>query len=98
MKVLGTTSIVNTNLLNPLRVCIQNKIKESDVLMQGLALTIIGMSVVFIILLLLVYVMKLLSFVVFRFFPEKEEPAAPRVSGGEAEIAAVIAAAYAQMK
>lgn len=64
--------------------------------MQGLALTIIGMAVVFIILVLLVIVMKLLSGIVFRFFPEKEEPAAPQISGGQAEIAAVIAAAYAQ--
>ena len=64
--------------------------------MQGLALTIIGMTVVFIILILLVFVMKLLSAIVFRFFPEKEEPAAPQLSGGEAEIAAAIAAAFAQ--
>jgi len=66
------------------------------VLTQGLALTIIGMSVVFIILILLVFVMKLLSVIVFRFFPEKEEPAAPQISGAAAEIAVVIAAAYAQ--
>ena len=63
-------------------------------MVQGLTLTIIGMMVVFIILILLVFVMKLLSAVVFRFFPEPEEPAAPQISGGSAEIAVAIAAAY----
>lgn len=64
-------------------------------MVQGLTLTIIGMLVVFIILILLVFVMKLLSAVVFRFFPEPEEPVTPVVSGGNAEIAVAVAAAYA---
>lgn len=67
-------------------------------LIQGLTLTIIGMLVVFIILVLLVFVMKLLSAIVFRYFPEPEEPAAALQSAGNVEIAVAIAAAYAQKK
>ncbi len=65
-------------------------------LVQGLTLTIIGMLVVFLILILLVFVMKLLSAVVFRFFPEPEEPIQPQQSAGNVEIAVAIAAAYAK--
>lgn len=65
-------------------------------LVQGLTLTIIGMLVVFLILILLVFVMKLLSAVVFRFFPEPEEPVQARQSAGNVEIAVAIAAAYAK--
>lgn len=65
-------------------------------LVQGLTLTIIGMLVVFLILILLVFVMKLLSAVVFRFFPEPEEPVQPQQSAGNVEIAVAIAAAYAK--
>ncbi|MFP4363973.1 MAG: OadG family protein [Spirochaetia bacterium] len=42
--------------------------------LQGLSLTIIGMSVVFVFLTLLIAIMVLLSAIVNRFFPEKEEP------------------------
>ena len=67
-------------------------------LIQGLTLTIIGMLVVFSILLLLVFVMKLLSAIVFRFFPEPEEPSTPQVSSGNPEIAVAIAAAYSMQR
>ena len=65
-------------------------------LIQGLTLTIIGMLVVFSILVLLVFVMKLLSAIVFRFFPEPEEPVKPQQSAGNVEIAVAVAAAYAK--
>ena len=64
-----------------------------------------GMAVVFVFLVILVYVTKLLSAVVTKFFPEKEEPvkntAKPAAAGlqtppsisADAEIAAAIAAA-----
>jgi sodium pump decarboxylase gamma subunit len=70
--------------------------KEYSVLLQGVTLTIIGMLVVFIILILLVFAMKALSAIVFRFFPEPEEPEMPASGGGSSEIAAAIAAAYMQ--
>lgn len=60
-------------------------------ILQGLTLTIIGMLVVFLILILLVLVMKLLSAVVFRYFPEPEEPLQ---AVDNREIAVAIAAAY----
>jgi len=56
------------------------------------------MLVVFSILLLLVFVMKLLSAIVFRFFPEPEEPSTPQVSSGNPEIAVAIAAAYSMQR
>lgn len=66
-------------------------------LLQGVTLTIIGMLVVFIILVLLVFAMKALSAAVFRFLPEPAEPKAGSTGGGvSSEIAAAIAAAYAQ--
>jgi len=40
--------------------------------------------------------MKLLSAVVFRFFPEPEEPIQAQQSAGNIEIAVAIAAAYAK--
>ena len=66
-----------------------------------------GMSVVFVFLIILVYVTKLLSVVVTKFFPEKEEPVkntakpaaaaaglqTPPSISADAEIAAAIAAA-----
>ncbi len=70
--------------------------KEQGVIEQGLTLMVVGMSVVFILLVLLVYVMKLLSFVVNRYFPEIAEEVKPKTQGtGEAEILAAIAAAAA---
>lgn len=64
---------------------------------QGLTLTIIGMLVVFLILILLVLVMKLMSAVVFRYFPEPEKPVqTSRQTTGTQEVAVAIAAAYAQ--
>ncbi|MCF7934108.1 MAG: OadG family protein [Spirochaetia bacterium] len=70
---------------------------------QGLVLMVTGMAVVFSFLVILVFITKILSAVVTRFFPEKEIPvraAAPRIVGGsaDAEIAAVIAAAAAHAK
>ncbi|ADK83100.1 OadG family transporter subunit [Sediminispirochaeta smaragdinae] len=63
---------------------------------QGLTLMVVGMAVVFILLVLLVYVMKLLSFVVNRFFPDKEEEVQPKTQrAGEADILAAIASAAA---
>lgn len=63
---------------------------------QGLTLMVVGMAVVFLLLVLLVYIMKLLSFVVNRYFPELEEEVKPKAQGtGEAEILAAIAAAAA---
>lgn len=64
---------------------------------QGLTLTIIGMLVVFLILVLLVLVMKLLSAIVFRYFPDPEVPTGAQLQPrGNPEIAAAIAAVYAQ--
>lgn len=62
-----------------------------------------GMAVVFAFLIILVFVTKILSAVVGRFFPEKEVPVkatAPRIIGGsaDAEIAVAIAAAAAHSK
>lgn len=69
---------------------------------QGLILMLIGVSVVFIFLILLVIITKLLSFIVLRYFPEKEKPAArppaPQAGNQDAEIAAAIAAAAAYTK
>lgn len=75
---------------------------------QGLILMVTGMTVVFAFLVILIYVTKFLSFVVRKFFPEKEKPAAvsapassspspaaaiPAAAGSGNEIAAAIAAA-----
>lgn len=62
---------------------------------EGLTLTVVGMGVVFLFLLLLVYAMRIQSYVVTRFFPAKEEPAKVAAGNGkamEAEIAAAVAA------
>lgn len=61
---------------------------------------IIGMSVVFLFLTLLVFVMGLLAGICRKFFPEIEEPAAKKtaVGGSDAEIAVAIAAANAYSK
>lgn len=82
-------------------------------LLQGLTLTIVGMSVVFIFLTLLVFTMKLLAIIVPKFFPEQgslpgktikqttsftvAQPVTP-VSGDNAEIAAAVAAISAYIK
>ena len=67
-------------------------------ILDGLTLTVIGMSVVFVFLMLLVFFMQLLSVVVTKFFPEKEVPVAKAASpvAGDTEIAVAIAAAYRQ--
>ncbi len=70
---------------------------------QGLILMVIGMTVVFSFLVILIFVTKILSAVVSRYFPEKEvavKAPAPRIIGGSAhaEIALAIAAAAAQSK
>ena len=67
-------------------------------IIDGLTLTVIGMSVVFLFLILLVFVMKLLSFVVHKYFPEKEVLVPAAAGAGNAEIAAAIAAAAAFQK
>ena len=74
-------------------------------LLQGLTITVVGMSVVFIFLALLVIGMKLLSTIIPRFFPEqlplqrKVSESSPKVpetaapaAGDNAEIAAALAA------
>ena len=64
------------------------------VLMEGLILTLLGMSVVFLFLVILVTVMTILGRVTVKYFPDPEEEETPRVSGNRsAEIAVAIAAA-----
>ncbi len=83
--------------------------KEIDVILQGLTLTIVGMTVVFIFLTLLVYAMKLLSIIVLKVAPEsipskqpplKQKSLQPAVQptaqvSNDAEIAAAVAAVRA---
>ena len=68
--------------------------------LQGLSLTIIGMSVVFVFLALLVVIMFILSGVINRFFPEKEEPQKVKTvkDKNNTEIAVAIAAVKAFTK
>ena len=63
---------------------------------QGWILMALGMGVVFVFLTLLVLVMKGMSALVLKFFPEKVP--AELTSGDDAEIAAAIAAATAYAK
>jgi oxaloacetate decarboxylase (Na+ extruding) subunit gamma len=79
------------------------------IMQQGLTLMVIGMAVVFTFLVILIFVTKLLSGVVLKYFPEKTPPpklaaqaahpaagvqaAAGERAGSEREIAAAIAAA-----
>ncbi len=77
-------------------------------MISGLIVTIVGMSVVFLFLTLLVVSTTFMSKIVTKFFPEPEKPAAPAVrksttaanagANADAEIAAVIAAVKAQTK
>ena len=62
---------------------------------QGLVLTVVGMSVVFSFLALLVVLMSILSAVVNRYFPEPEKEVVESSGSRDAEIAAVIAAVKA---
>lgn len=64
----------------------------------GWIITGIGMGVVFLFLVLIVIVMNIMSGVILKFFPEKEEPVAKNKGKSDnlAEIAVVIAAARAQ--
>ena len=66
-------------------------------MVNGLIVTIVGMSVVFLFLALLVILSTLMSKIVLKFFPEQEKPAAPAVrkSSADAEIAVAIAAVKA---
>ncbi len=66
-------------------------------MLSGLIVTIVGMSVVFLFLALLVVITTNMSRLVLKFFPEKEKPAAPAVrrSSADEEIAVAIAAVKA---
>lgn len=66
-------------------------------MVSGLIVTIVGMSVVFLFLALLVISTNVMSKIVLKFFPEPEKPAAPAVrkSSADAEIAVAIAAVKA---
>lgn len=66
-------------------------------LSQGITAMVVGMLVVFGFLILLVYAMKLMSFVITRWFPEPEKPAQPvrKKASADAEVAAAIAAVTA---
>ena len=64
---------------------------------SSLVITIVGMAVVFTFLTLLIISMNILSAVVLRFFPEKEEASPAQVSEStDMEIAAAIAVAYSK--
>lgn len=77
---------------------------------QGLVLMVTGMAVVFAFLVILIFITKLLSLVVLKYFPEKVVPikptpptvqvigSAPAGAHDGAEIAAAIAAAAAYAK
>lgn len=67
---------------------------------MGLTITLVGMLVVFFFLALIVVVMNLMSGIILKFFPEKEEPqtAAKGKSDNLAEIALAVAAAQAAAK
>lgn len=64
----------------------------------GLIIMAIGMLVVFAFLTIMVVSMRLMSSLILKFFPEKEEPAPVRAkaisAGDDAELAVAIAAAY----
>ncbi len=66
-------------------------------MVSGFIVTIVGMSVVFLFLALLVVSTNIMSRIVLKFFPEPEKPAAPAVrkSSADAEIAVAIAAVKA---
>ena len=81
-----------------------------SVMQQGLVLMVTGMAVVFAFLVILIFITKLLSIVVRKYFPEKEVPikqtppaakaigSAPVGAHDGAEIAAAIAVAAAYAK
>ncbi|MDR3238318.1 MAG: OadG family protein [Spirochaetia bacterium] len=65
-------------------------------IMNGLVFTIIGMGIVFtflVVLVIAINIMKFVTGILEKYFPEQEE--ALQTDAGDAEIAAVIAAAYA---
>ena len=64
-------------------------------MLEGLTLTVIGMAVVFIFLTLLVILMSIISPIINRFFPEKEE-AVVKTKKGKKEIEIVVAIAAAK--
>lgn len=63
---------------------------------NGFTIMLVGMVVVFTFLAIMVFSMRTMSGIILKFFPEKEEPKPLRAGGGDAEIAAAIAAVYAQ--
>ena len=65
---------------------------------DGLQFMVIGMGAVFCFLILLVYVMQIMSAIIIRYFPEKEQPVAQTASAGSdrARIAAAIAIAMSK--
>jgi len=67
-------------------------------LREGSIIMLVGMGIVFLFLVLIVLSMRVMSGVVFRFFPEKEEEPVKTKRSNEAEIAAVLAAVQAYRK
>jgi len=68
------------------------------VFVTGLTLSIIGITVVFVFLVLLIAIMQTLSAVITKFFPEPAEGETATAKKDDAEIAAAIAAAAALTK
>ena len=72
-------------------------IDQGSNFMEGVEFMVVGMSVVFCFLVLMVIVMQLNAAIITKFFPEKEEPVEQKSSvGDKARIAAAIAIARAQ--
>jgi len=68
---------------------------EIDLVGEGLKFMALGMTIVFVFLLLLVQVVKLQAFLINKFFPEKAPEATPTASNATQEahhVAAIIAA------
>jgi len=65
---------------------------------KGLFLMVIGMGVTFIFLGILIYIVLGTSKLIWKFFPEPEEPVTPsRVSTADTEIAIAVAAVTARL-
>jgi oxaloacetate decarboxylase (Na+ extruding) subunit gamma len=64
------------------------------VINEGLEFMVVGMSVVFSFLVLMIVVMNVNAAVITKYFPEKEEPVGKSANGGErSKVAAAIAIA-----